>query len=200
MLLKLLTPIILWAYEKYRYFVGEKDYNIIYRSLEYTIDPDKDYTIQSDFWSREEFYWGSKNINHYVDITREDIQSTPLPENITKCSIHTKYYYNNKVYNYLTSDIEFSWPPRDSTDSLFMPITRAILMNDECKPVRDVTQKIKRYAGPKSNFYGEEVLIRDMFFYDEETMEKEYPYLIITDAMGTSKAFRTQGSLTLVAK
>ena len=74
-------------------------------------------------------------------------------------------------------------------------------MNDDCEVVRDVTEKTKRYAGPRNNFYGEEIPIRDIFTYDEMTLTKEYPYLVITTALGQVKGFKTHcDSLSFVAK
>jgi hypothetical protein len=81
-----------------------------------------------------------------------------------------------------------------------MPIISAKLVNDNCETVRDVTDKVKRYAGPKSNFYGKGILIQDMFTFDKDTMKKEYPYLVISDVMGNVKAYNTAHSVVLVAK
>ena len=51
MFLNLLTSIILWGYEKYSLFFKNRNYKIIYRSLEYSIDPDEeDYIVSGEFW------------------------------------------------------------------------------------------------------------------------------------------------------
>jgi len=200
MLIKLLTPIILKAYKLYSRVIGHKNYEIIYRSFTYEIDPHEDYIISSDFWYDESKHWSHYNTSHYVDITNKNISEEPIPENVNNCVVTTKYYYNNRVYKHVSRGIHFSWPPRDSSDSINFPIVSAKLINDECMTTRDVTDKIIRYAGPKSNFYGEEILIRDMFTYDEHTMCKEYPYLVITDVFGNTRAFKTNQSLALVAK
>ena len=200
MFVKLLTPVILWVYEQYKKFYKHKNYEIIYRSLEYTIDPHEPYTISSDFWAKEEKFWGENSVSHYVDITRVDLSTSPIPENVSNCVVCVKYYYNNRVYKFLNTGIEYSWPPRDSSNGIFLPITRAVLMNNEGEPVRDVSDKIRRYAGPRSNFYGETVPIQMMFTLDSETMEKEYPYLVISNALGEVKAYKTNQSVTFVAK
>ena len=57
MLIKLLTPVILKAYELYVCLFKRKNYEIIYRSLSYEIDPDEDYIISSDFWYDESQHW-----------------------------------------------------------------------------------------------------------------------------------------------
>jgi hypothetical protein len=200
MLIKLLTPVILKTYEFYNRILGHKNYEIIYRSLTYEIDPDEEYIISSDFWYDESQHWSHYNTSHYVDITKKDISQDPIPENVKNCVVTTKYYYNNRIYKYVSRGLQYSWPPRDSSDGIFFPIVCAKLMNDACETTRDVTDKIKRYAGPKSNFYGEEILIRDIFSYDDETMKKEYPYLVISDVFGNTRAFKTDQSLDFVAK
>jgi hypothetical protein len=201
MFIKLLTPVILKAYEIYSHLFKHKNYEIIYRSLTYETDPDSEqYFISSDFWQNESQYWSYYNTSHYVDITNKNISNDPVPSNVKNCMICTKYYYNNKVYKYVTRGISQCWPPEDSSTGIFLPIVRASLINQECDTARDVTEKIKRYAGPKSNFYGKAILIQDIFSYDEETMKKEYPYLVISDAMANTKAFKTDHSVDLVAK
>lgn len=202
MFVNLLTSIILWGYEKYSLFFKNRNYKIIYRSLEYSIDPDEeDYIVSGEFWYKESKYWSHYNVNHYADITNVDMSKHTIPKNVTKTIVCTKYYYNNRIYKYITEGVEHSWPPRDDSTGIFLPITRACLMNDDCEVVRDVTEKIKRYAGPRNNFYGEEIPIRDIFTYDEMTLTKEYPYLIITTALGQVKGFKTQcDSVSFVAK
>ena len=198
MFLKLLTPVILWVYDTYRSLTWHRDYEIIYRTLEYTIDPDADsqYIISNDFWIKEEEYWSPYNTTHFADITHVDLTKDPIPSNIRKCLIHVKYYYRNKVYKYLATDFEYTWPPREPRDMQFtMPIVRAVLMNDDGQVSRDVTKAIQRFAGPKNNFYGEDILIQDIFSFTKETLEKEYPYLVISDVLNNVKAFKTSGTI-----
>lgn len=192
MFLKLLTPVILWVYEKYRSLTWHNDYEIIYRSMEYTIDPDAEYIISSDFWIREEQYWSHCNTEHFADITNVDLTKNPVPSNVKRCLIHVKYYYRNKVYKYISTDIDYVWPPPEPKDMSFnLPIVRAVLMDDNAKQRLDVTKKIQRFAGPKNNFYGKTILIQDMFTFSKETLEKEYPYLVISDILNNVKAYKT---------
>jgi hypothetical protein len=200
MFVKLLTPVILKAYEIYSRFFKHKNLEIIYRSLTYEIDPDEDYIISSDFWFDETQHWSHYNTNHFVDITKKDISQDPVPQNVKKCVVTTKYYYNNRIYKYVSHGVSQEWPPQENETGICMPIISAKLINDNCETVRDVTEKVKRYAGPKSNFYGKSILIQDMFTYDEDTMKKEYPYLVISDVMGNVKAYKTDHSVDLVAK
>ena len=107
MFLNLLTSIILWGYEKYSLFFKNRNYKIIYRSLEYSIDPDEeDYIVSGEFWYKESKYWSHYNVNHYADITNVDMSKHPIPKNVTKTIVCTKYYYNNRVYKYVTEGVE----------------------------------------------------------------------------------------------
>ena len=55
------------------------------------------------------------------------------------------------------------------------------------KPVRDITSKVRKYAGPKSDFHGEDVPIRDMLRYDHVDLKERYPKIKLTNAIGMSK-------------
>jgi len=198
MFLKLLTPVLLWVYEKYRSMIWHKDYEIIYRSLEYTIDPDADYIISGDFWFREEKFWSHHTTEHFADITNVDLTKHSVPSNVRRCLIHVKYYYRNKVYKYISTDIDYVWPPPVPKEMTFtLPIVRAVLMDDNVQQRLDVTKKIQRFAGPKNNFYGKTILIQDMFTFSKDTFEKEYPYIVITDILNNVKAYKTTKYINL---
>jgi hypothetical protein len=66
-----------------------------------------------------------------------------------------------------------------------------VLVDEDDKPVRDITSKVKRYAGPRGDFEGSEVRIRDLLFYDEDTLNKSYPKIQITNALGMKKVIST---------
>lgn len=192
MLLKLLTPVILWAYRIYKSLFHHANYRLINATLEYTIDPKKKYNVSNNFWYEESKYWSPYNTEHYCDITKINLRDSPLPENIIDYTIRVKYYYNNKIYKYITKDIEYDWPPRASNEMGFnMPISKALLVDSKGNPKRDITEKFCRYAGPKNNFFGEEILIRDILYYTDETLNDEYPYLIISDVLGNVKMIGT---------
>ncbi|QIG59882.1 hypothetical protein [Dishui Lake phycodnavirus 4] len=203
MFLKLLTPIIVWVYDTYFW---HKDYEIVNRSLEYTIDPHAKYIISSDFWIGEEKYWSRDITEHFVDITNVDLSHHLIPANVIKCLIHVKYYYRNRIYKYISNNFDYIWPPPNSSDMSFsMPIVRAVLMDHAATQKIDVTKKIKRFAGPKNNFYNKDILIRDMFSFTTDTLEEEYPYIVISDIMNNVKAYKTSGYIrpqtsTLVAR
>ena len=193
MFVKLLTSVIVWVYGAYKQLFQETDYKLISRTLEYEIDWKENYEITSDFWRREESYWSPYNTKHFVDITHVDVRKDFVPANVKNPIIRIKYFYKNNVYKYITKDFEYAWPPRDNADVVFsVPITKAVLMNGEGQVMRDVTEKIRRYSGYKNNFYGyEDILIRDLFFYDDDTLQKEYPCMVVSNALNKIKVVST---------
>jgi hypothetical protein len=59
-------------------------------------------------------------------------------------------------------------------------------------PVKDILDKIKRYAGPRGDFYGgQRIKIGEMFYYDEETLKELYPKIILKNVFGITKTVCT---------
>jgi hypothetical protein len=63
--------------------------------------------------------------------------------------------------------------------------------------VRDVTRKVKRYAGPKGDFHGSDVKLSDLLFYDEDVLAEKYPKIQITNALGVKKVVSTLTGTTM---
>ena len=61
---------------------------------------------------------------------------------------------------------------------------------------RDVTEKIRRYSGPNGDFHGERVPIRDMLYYDDDTLRELYPYITIKNLIGQTKTVSTRDGFT----
>ena len=77
-----------------------------------------------------------------------------------------------------------------------MPIVSAFLCDEDHTPVRDVTEKIRRYAGPHVDFHGERVRLSDLLYYDDDVLLNEYPYLKIQNLIGNSKFVKTIDGFT----
>ena len=61
--------------------------------------------------------------------------------------------------------MDHPWPPPRKSGVVFnMPIVSAVLLDSDDKPVRDLLNKIKRYAGPRKDFHNEKVKIRDICY------------------------------------
>ena len=198
----LLTNVIVWAYGAYKRIFTVRDYAVSRVFLEYYLDPDRKYEICDAFWADQERYWDDES-EFYIDATRSRFRQTEIPQNVTKTIVRVDYWYGGVRYKHCTYDLDFQWPPpQDAGVRFTLPITRAVLVDEDDKPKRDVTQKIKRYAGPHGDFHGERVRLSDLLYYDDDTLEKEYPKLQITNALGMKTTVSTVDGYTvdLVAK
>lgn len=194
----LLTNVIIWAYGKYKNFFAIRDYAVSKVFLEYAIVRDRKYEIEDRFWADEEQYWVDED-EFYIDVTRRPFRGTEIPQNVARTICRVFYWHGGERYKHCTYDMDFSWPPaRESGDGMkfTLPITSAILVDEDDKPKRDVTRKIKRYAGPNGDFHGERVLLKDLLYYDEDTLTREYPKIQITNALGMKKVVPTTTGYT----
>jgi len=176
----------------FKNFFKEKDYKIHSRSLEYFIDHKKDFTIDGVFWENEYDKWCDNVDNYYVDLIDDSYARDPLPENVTKCIIRTKYWYNNKIYKYISYDIKHVWPPKNEKCINFsLPLVSAQLLNDKNIPVKDILNKINRYAGHRKDFNGNKIKISDMLYYDEETLKNDLPKIKLVNILKMEKIVST---------
>ena len=178
MILNLLTTVILWVYDRIKCITAKPDYTISHQSMEYTIDSDTTDGELMGFWkdeSHEEWYDGIDSF--YKNLNGIDYMNVETPTNVTKIILRIKYWYNDKMYKFLSNDMNHEWPPKRVPGIVFhMPLISAQLMDIDDKPVKDVLNKIKRYAGPRGDFHGNKnVKISDMLYYDDETLQSDYP-------------------------
>ena len=194
----LLTNVIIWAYAAYKRIFTPTNYSVGRIFLEYYIDPTCKYEIMDKFWADEESYWDEDTTSFYVDVTKSKFRGTEIPQNVRKTLARLTYWYNGEQYKYCGYDIDFPWPPPQPPKEMqfMMPIACATLVDEDDKPKRDVTQKVKRYAGPRGDFHNEKVRISDLLYYDEETLKKEYPKIQITNAFGMKKTVSTVDGYT----
>ena len=75
-----------------------------------------------------------------------------LPE--PSCYMIT-YVYNSRRYTYVTDDLNCEWPPPPVEGASFvLPIKQAIEQSG-----KDITQLIKRFAGPRGDFHGKRITV-----------------------------------------
>jgi len=200
MILNLLTTVILWVYDRIKSITAKPDYTISHQSMEYTIDSDSTDGELMGFWkdeSREEWYDGIDSF--YKNLNGIDYMNVETPTNVTKIILRIKYWYNDKMYKFLSNDMNHEWPPKRVPGIVFhMPLVSAQLMDIDDKPVKDVLNKIKRYAGPRGDFHGNKnVKISDMLYYDDETLQSDYPSIKLKSALGIVKKVSTyEGYIT----
>ena len=192
MLRNLLTSVIIWIYDTYKNFVSIPNHKIEHASMEYFTTNDKKYSINGPFWKNESDKWDGLFDEHYVESKDMDYTSEDTPENVIKTIIRIKYWYNDKLYKYLTYNTKHEWPPPQEKHVVFnMPLTSAYLMDVDDKPAKDILGKIKRYAGPRGDFHRENVKISDMLYYDIDTLKMMYPTIKLTNVLGKVKSVST---------
>ncbi len=200
MLFNLLTDIIIKIYDILKYFVSMPDYRISQHSMEYFLkDTNPPMDIHDEFWYRESKEWEDGVESYFVDLSDVDIKSkNNIPSNVSKTINRVKYWYNDKLYKYITYDKKIVWPPKETSGMTFnMPLISAHLLDPDDKPMKDVLNKIKRYAGPRGNFHGQKVKISDMLYYDIETLKEFYPKIKLKNVLGLTKIVSTtEGYIT----
>jgi len=197
MFTNLLNRVIVWMYGVYKYVVTMPDYYIENVNMIYTVDPMTSYDIKDKLWKDESKYWYPDTDEVYCDLTYKNYFNTTIPENVKKTILRTKYWYNGKLYKLITENMKFCLPEDIKNGFSFsIPLGEAWLVDHDDKPVRDITKKVKRYAGPKNDFHGEKVRIRDMLYYTEDTLRKDYPAIRLTNALGMSKSVSTLTGFT----
>ena len=189
MVINFLTNVILWAYERIKSVTSKPDYKIIDQSMEYFIDNDIIPEELDDFWLDESINeWDGITETFYKNLNNVNYKNTTIPKNVKKILARIKYWYNDKMYKYMSYDMDHEWPPARKSGIVFnMPITSAQLLDSDGKPVKDLLNKIKRYAGPRGDYNNQQIRISDLMYYDMETLENEYPTIKIKSPLGMVK-------------
>lgn len=192
MLLNLLTNVIVWVHMTLKNIFSKPDHEIIDCSMEYQVNNEKTPSELDEFWEDEFEEWDGETEHFYKNLMNTNYKNTQIPGNIKKTVVRLKYWYNDKMYKYLTYDMGHAWPPQTSNGISFnIPIVSAHLLDSYDKPVKDLLNKIKRYAGPRFDFHGEKVKISDMLYYDDETLEQDFPTIRLRNALGMVKHVST---------
>ena len=195
MLRNLLTNVILWIHGTVKSIVSVPDYKIIDTSMEYFLDTNMKIPLPEEldeFWGKESEEWDEETESFFKTLNFTDYKNTKIPENVTKTLVRVKYWYDNKVYKYLTYDMNHPWPPPQENGFMFnIPIVSAVLLDSDDKPVKDILNKIRRYSGPRKDFHNEKIKISDMLYYDIETLENDFPKIKLKNVFGISKTVST---------
>jgi hypothetical protein len=110
--------------------------------------------ITSEFRSH-----GETAIHNYFDTQ---------PSNVSKILINVKYTLSNKSYTYVSWEGDkFQWPPPVGKDMEFrLPITGAWASRDGEDKTMDISSRLRRVAGPRCDFHGQNVKFKDVMKYD----------------------------------
>ena len=193
MLFKLLSNVLYF----YKRLTTPRDYTIISEELEYRVDYRMKYHIEDQFWEEESKDWDGILDEFYVSVMGRPFRYTVVPQNVKNLVLRVKYWYGGKVYKAISKDINFI-PGQDEKEGMnfSIPLSSAWLVDHDDKPIRDITEKVKRYMGPRCDFHTQKVPI-DQFLYYERSYLKEYlPKIIIKNSFGMSKNVSTLDNFT----
>ena len=194
MLVKLLSTLYLF----YKQIITPRDYSIISEELEYEIDHDMKYQIEDDFWLEESKDWEDGILDsYYVNVTGKKFRNTVLPQNVTQTILRVRYYFNGKEYTAISNDLNFK-PGKDEDTSMHfsIPLSSAWIVDHDDKPMRNITEKVKRYSGPRNDFHGQKVPLVHFLYYDRETLEDTFPKIVLSNTLGMKKTLSTLGDFT----
>ena len=194
MLTKLLSSIFFF----YKYIVTPRDYTIISEELEYVIDHDLDYMIEDDFWMKESKDWEDEILDgYYTNVTGMKFRKTIVPQNVKYIILRVKYYFNGKKYTSISNDINFKpGQGEDNAMHFSIPLSSAWIVDHDDKPMRDITEKVKRYSGPRNDFHGQKVPLEHFLFYDREVLKERFPKIILSNTLGMKKTLSTLDDFT----
>jgi hypothetical protein len=194
MLTKLLSSIFFF----YKYLVTPRDYSIISEELEYAVDHDLDYLIEDDFWMEESKDWEDEILDqYYTNVTGKKFRHTIIPQNVKYTVLRVKYYFNGKKYIAISSDINFKpGQGEDSAMHFSIPLSSARIVDHDDKPMRDITEKVKRYSGPRNDFHGQKVPLEHFLFYDKDTLKEKFPKITLSNTLGMKKTLSTLDDFT----
>jgi len=194
MLTKLLSTIFFF----YKYITTPRDYSVISEELEYTIDHDMSYMVEDEFWLKESKDWEDGILDeYYVDVTGKQFRHTIVPQNVKNIILRVKYYFNGKRYTAISNDINFKPGQNEDTAMHFsIPLSSAWIVDHDDKPMRDITEKVKRYSGPRNDFHGQKVPLKDFLFYEKDVLKDRFPKIILSNTLGMKKTLSTLDDFT----
>ena len=194
MLTKLLSTIFFF----YKYLTTPRDYSIISEEIEYGVDHEMKYQIEDDFWLEESKDWEDGILDEYhVVATGKKFRNTMIPQNVNWTILRVKYYFNGKPYTAISNDINFK--PGESEDSAMhfsIPLSSAWIVDHDDKPMRNITERVKRYSGPRNDFHGQKVSLENFLYYDTDILKDRYPKIILTNTLGMKKTLSTLNDYT----
>jgi hypothetical protein len=194
MLFKLLSTLI-YLYKK---LTTPSDYTIISEELEYKIDHDMKYKIEDEFWEQEAKTWKDGILDEYHSyVTNKLFRNTIVPQNVKNIVLRVKYFYNGKIYKAITQDINFVPGKQEQDNMVFtIPLTNAWIIDHDDKPQVDITEKVKRYAGPRNDFHDQAVPLQDFLYYTQKTLETRFPKIMLVNSLGMKKIVLTTQDYT----
>jgi len=188
MILNLLSNVLYF----YKRLTTPRDYSIISEELEYKIDYRLKYQVEDQFWEEERKDWDGILDEFYVRATGRPFRHTVVPQNVRNLTLRVKYWYDGKVYKVITNDINYVPGKEEGSSMMFtIPLSSVWIVDHDDKPQVNITEKVKRYAGPRNDFHCESVPLKDFLYYTTETLKSRFPKIILTNSLGMKKTLLT---------
>jgi len=166
--------LILGVIHAIREMTRPKDYSIKEIRLEYVVES-VTYAVFGKLWEEEEKKWTT--LPDIFSVSVKDKTFLPLPNCVKSPILKIVYFFNNREYVYVTSSMDYEWPPKKVTSMSFvLPIKNAVLLNDDDAPVKNITKQLNEYAGPRCDYHGAPVPLTDM-------IDKPFSKLRVTNIM-----------------
>jgi hypothetical protein len=193
MLFKLLSII----FHFFRKLTTYPDYHIVSEELEYEVENTMKYQVEDEFWRMESKSWDGILKEYCVDVTGKKFRNTTIPQNVKYVIIRTTYSFNGHLYKSITNDINFKPGEIDDNCMYFnVPLSSVYLLDHNDKPVRNITEKVKRYIGPRNDFHKQRVSLYHFLYYDMETLRNRFPKIKIVNSLGMKKTISTLDGFT----
>lgn len=193
MILNLLSNVLYF----YKRLTTPRDYSIISEELEYKIDYRLKYQVEDQFWEEERKDWDGILDEFYVRATGRPFRHTVVPQNVRNLTLRVKYWYGGKVYKVITKDINYVPGEEEGGSMNFtIPLSSVWIVDHDDKPQVNITEKVKRYAGPRNDFHCESVPLKDFLYYTTETLKSRFPKIILTNSLGMKKTLLTLEDFT----
>ena len=106
--------------------------------------------------------------------------------------LRIKYYYNGHIYSAISNDINFRPGENESSAMHFsIPLSSAWIVDHDDKPMRNITEKVKRYSGPRCDFHEQKVPLEHLLYYDKDVLKDRFPKIILSNTLGMKKVLNT---------
>lgn len=193
MLIKLLSTVLYY----YKRTTTPQDYTIVSEELEYHIDYRMKYQTEDPFWREESRDWDGILHEFHGYVTGKPFRNTIVPQNVKNLVLRITYWYGGKIYKVITKDINYLPRDTDTREMIFtIPLSSAWIVDHDDKPQVNITEKVKRYIGPRNDFHGQPVPLWEFLYYTKKTLRTRFPKIVLTNSIGMKKVVLTTENFT----
>lgn len=160
------------------------DYTVNGVYMQYSADATFDLEGKSPLWIEEAKYWDSVDAWYDWDLTsvyrkggigalRDIMQNKP--DEVNECVIFIRYTYGVREYTFATRDPEFKWTPdkvwENETVKFRFPLSEVWAVDGNGRRVVNITDQVKKIAGPRGDFHHQDVLLKHIMSHDYPKVE-----------------------------